>query len=70
MGLLVDEGRIAWTTTLAEAFPELATRMRPEYRGVTVRDLLTHHGGLVRDASGDFGDGSGGQQRERFVPGS
>ena len=68
VGLLVDDGRIAWTTTLAETFPELATRMRPEYRGVTVRDLLTHHSGLVRDAKGDFGDGSGREQRARFVP--
>jgi len=50
MGLLVDEGRVAWATTLAELFPELAATMRPEYRAVTVRDLLTHHGGLVRDA--------------------
>jgi CubicO group peptidase (beta-lactamase class C family) len=68
VGLLVDEGRIAWTTTLAEIFPELATRMRTEYRGVTVRDLLTHHGGLVRDAKGDFGRGTPRAQRERFVP--
>ena len=68
MALLVDDGRITWTTTLAESFPELATRMRPEYRDVTLRDLLTHHSGLVRDASGDFGQGDGKQQRERFVP--
>jgi D-alanyl-D-alanine carboxypeptidase len=68
IALLVDDGRIAWTTTLAESFPELATHMRPEYRDVTVRDLLTHHSGLVRDASGDFGAGSGRHQRERFVP--
>lgn len=67
VGLLVDEGRLAWTTTLAELFPELAARMRPEYRDVTVRDLLTHHSGLVRDASGDFGQGSGRERRERFV---
>jgi CubicO group peptidase (beta-lactamase class C family) len=67
VALLVDEGRLTWAATLAELFPELATRMRPEYRDVTVRDLLTHHSGLVRDASGDFGRGTAWEQRERFV---
>jgi CubicO group peptidase (beta-lactamase class C family) len=67
VALLVDEGGLTWATTLAELFPELATRMRPEYRDVTVRDLLTHHSGLVRDASGDFGQGTGRERRERFV---
>ena len=67
VGLLVDEGKLTWTATLAELFPELATRMRPEYRGVTLRDLLTHHGGIVRDASGTFGQTTGRAQRARFV---
>lgn len=67
VGLLVDEGRMRWTTTIAELFPELATRMRPEYRTVTVRELLTHHSGLVRDAAGSFGPGSPREQRTRAV---
>jgi CubicO group peptidase (beta-lactamase class C family) len=67
VALLVDDGKLTWTATLAELFPEYATRMRPEYRDVTLRDLLTHHGGLVRDASGTFGQTTGRAQRERFA---
>lgn len=68
IGLLVDERRVTWSATLAELFPELAARMRAEYREVTLRDLLTHHSGLVRDVSGDFDRRTGREQRERFVP--
>ena len=63
----LGEGRLTWTSRLDELFPELAARMRPEYRDVTVRDLLTHHSGLVRDAPGEFGRGTGRERRERFV---
>ncbi len=49
LGLLVDEGKLNWTTTLPEIFPEYAETMRPEYRDVTVHDLLSHSAGFVRD---------------------
>jgi len=67
IGVLVDEGRLAWTTTLAEAFPELAATMRPEYRDVTVRDLLSHGSGLMRDARPRFDQGTPRQQRVALV---
>jgi CubicO group peptidase (beta-lactamase class C family) len=44
---LVERGVLAWTTTLAEALPELAPSMRADYRGVTLEQLLTHRGGLM-----------------------
>lgn len=46
----VSQDRIRWTTTLAQAFPELAD-VRAEYREVTLRDLLSHQAGFRRDAS-------------------
>jgi CubicO group peptidase (beta-lactamase class C family) len=46
----VSQDRIEWTTTLAQAFPELAD-IRAEYREVTLRDLLSHQAGLPRDVS-------------------
>ena len=49
--MLIDEGRLRWGTTLAELFPELGTRMRPEYRGVTVELLMHHRSGLPDDRS-------------------
>lgn len=44
---LVEQGRIAWTTTVAEALPDLADGMRPEYRSVTLAQLLDHRGGVL-----------------------
>ncbi len=43
---LVEAGKLQWTTTIGEAFPELGKKMRKEYRGVTLEMLLTHRGGL------------------------
>jgi CubicO group peptidase (beta-lactamase class C family) len=41
----VSQGRIQWTTTIPEVFPEL-TNVRAEYRAVPLRDLLSHQSGL------------------------
>lgn len=49
IGLLVDEGKLTWSTTLPQIFPEYAETMRPEYRDVTIRDLLSHAAGFIRD---------------------
>lgn len=67
VGTLVDEGRIAWTTTLAELWPELGPVMRAEYRAVTVADLLDQRSGLPRDPDVVFTDSSERAQRESLV---
>ena len=46
----VSQERIQWTTTVAEAFAELSN-IRPEYQGVTLRDLLSHQSGFPRDVA-------------------
>lgn len=46
VGMLVDEGKLRWETTIAEVFPELKEEMRPEYRAVTLKQLLSHHAGM------------------------
>lgn len=46
-GIAVAEGKISWTTTLAEAYPEYAGTMRAEYKNVTLRMLLGHIGGVM-----------------------
>jgi CubicO group peptidase (beta-lactamase class C family) len=43
---LVDEGKLQWSTTIAEALPECAATMRPDYKDVTLADLLAHEGGV------------------------
>ena len=43
---LVDEGKLQWSTPVAQALPECGSTMRPEYQEVTVADLLAHESGL------------------------
>jgi CubicO group peptidase (beta-lactamase class C family) len=42
----VSQNRIQWTTTVAQAFPELAN-IRAEHRDVTLRELLSHQSGFA-----------------------
>lgn len=44
IGVLVEQGKLSWDTTIAEALPDLVPAMRPEYRDVTVEHLLAHRG--------------------------
>jgi CubicO group peptidase (beta-lactamase class C family) len=67
IGLLIDQGKVKWTSTLAEIFPELVSSMRAEYRNLTVRELLSQQSGLVHDPSVAFTDPTPMQQRARFV---
>lgn len=41
----VDEGRLGWDTTLAEALPGLADQMHADYRDVPIEWLLVHRAG-------------------------
>jgi CubicO group peptidase (beta-lactamase class C family) len=52
-GRLVERGLVAWTTTLADALPDLAAGMQPAYRTVTLEQLLSHRGGLLAFKTGD-----------------
>lgn len=47
---LVDRGVLSWKTPLAKMLPDLAATMRPEYRNVTLLQLLSHQSGLPHDA--------------------
>jgi CubicO group peptidase (beta-lactamase class C family) len=51
-GIAVDQGKVAWTTTVEQVFPELAARVRPEYRGLTLTEMLSHSAGFPRDPLG------------------
>jgi CubicO group peptidase (beta-lactamase class C family) len=48
-GMLVEEGKLRWDTTLAEMFPDLASQMQTEWRTVTLEQLLSHHGGAPHE---------------------
>lgn len=67
LGLLVDEGRLEWDATLARLFPELATTMRPGYRTVTLREILSQQSGLVANAGIAFDQPTPRAQRAAYV---
>lgn len=48
---LVEAGRLSWNAPLEEMLPDLAVEMRPEYRGATLLDLLSHRAGLPENLS-------------------
>ena len=52
--LLVKEGVVKWSTTMAEAFPEWAITMDPGYKTVTLEMLLGHRGGAPADVPADI----------------
>lgn len=51
-GMAVDAGALTWDRTVEQAFPDLAATMRAEYRPVTLRELLSHVGGLTNSLQG------------------
>lgn len=48
-GMLVEEGKLKWTSTLGEVFPDLRDSMHADYREVTLEQLLGHRGGVPSD---------------------
>jgi CubicO group peptidase (beta-lactamase class C family) len=49
IGQLIDRKQLAFDTTMAEIFPDLAAEMNPLMARVTVRDLLDHNAGFPHD---------------------
>jgi CubicO group peptidase (beta-lactamase class C family) len=46
LATLVEEGKLAWTTTVTDTFPEWRDSISPDFRAVTVDLLLSHHAGI------------------------
>jgi CubicO group peptidase (beta-lactamase class C family) len=47
IGALAERRRMTPETTIAQVFPELAAKIEPTYRSVTVRQLLAHSSGIA-----------------------
>lgn len=47
--MLVEEGKLRWDMTIAEAFPDLADRIHSDWLPVTLTQLLCHRSGLAED---------------------
>jgi CubicO group peptidase (beta-lactamase class C family) len=69
---LVEKGRLRWDSTLAEVFPDIAPTMHPDFRVVTITDLLSHRSGLsdsvIESIPPSLQKGSGRQVRARVFP--
>jgi CubicO group peptidase (beta-lactamase class C family) len=55
LATLVEEGKISWSTTLDQVFPELSApdsklKMNPAYRKVTLEQLLSHRAGFTDES--------------------
>jgi len=44
--MLIEEGKLCWSTTIAEVFPELKGKMDKQYEIATVEQLLAQRGGI------------------------
>src|SRR4030095_1242765 len=52
IGLLVQQGKLRWDSTIAEVFPDLASASRSPLTKVTLLPLLSHRAGLPINVSG------------------
>ncbi len=50
----VEQGKLQWTTTVAEALPDLRPGMHERSRSITVQQLLAHRAGLPGGPPGDL----------------
>jgi CubicO group peptidase (beta-lactamase class C family) len=48
--MFIEESKLRWDSTIAEAFPDLKGKMDAQYENVTVQQLLTHRGGVPGSA--------------------
>src|ERR1051325_6526165 len=52
VGMLVEEGKFNWTTTLGELLADTVKPMHPAWEKVTLRQVLAHRAGLRLEADG------------------
>jgi CubicO group peptidase (beta-lactamase class C family) len=53
--MMVEKGKLRWNSTVGEVFPEMATEMNADLRGVTLEQLLSHTSGLPGENERTFG---------------
>lgn len=53
LAVLVEQGKIGWTTTIGDVFSSLRDGIHSDYRSVTLSQLLTHQSGLPDDTMPD-----------------
>lgn len=73
--MLVEEGKLRWDSTIGEVLGKDCVNMHPDWRDVTMEQLLVHRGGAPHDASPDIWTvacgrlGTPSEQRLAFIQG-
>ena len=49
VGMLIDEGKLNAKTTLGALFPDFIPKLHPDWKNISVEQLLTHRAGLVKE---------------------
>ncbi len=49
VAILIEEGKLNWTTTLGEIFGGVVADMHPAWRNITLPQVLAHRSGMIRD---------------------
>jgi len=49
-GMLVEEGKLRWNTTVGEIYPELVDKMSKGVKDITLEQLLSHTSGIAGDS--------------------
>jgi CubicO group peptidase (beta-lactamase class C family) len=49
LGVLVEQGKIRWDSTIGEVFPDIAPKLPPKIRAINLVQLLSHRAGLPHD---------------------
>jgi CubicO group peptidase (beta-lactamase class C family) len=49
LGMLVEEEKLAWSSTIRDIFPDRYKALHPDFQAVTLSQLLTHRAGLPHD---------------------
>ncbi len=72
---VVESGKLSWSSTPLEAFPELKDKIRAEFKEITLEQLLSHYAGLAAYEDTDDKEfkrlpkfvGSAAEQRGQFA---
>ncbi len=68
LAMLVEQGKLSWTTTLGEVFADLKPPLDADFAGVTLEQLLTHRSGLPANVNyRKFTGGTLVEQREAMT---
>jgi CubicO group peptidase (beta-lactamase class C family) len=53
LGLLIEQGKLSWSSTVGDTFGDLRSKIHGDYQRVTLLQLLTHQSGLPEDRTPD-----------------